>query len=95
MYWVVLPEPRDAVRAASYHAINAAIAQAAATFPDGVRVVDIGPAISPGGVYRRQAMYRGKLRLIRAPDGLHLANAGIHLASEVIERVMRRDGMVR
>jgi hypothetical protein len=40
-------------------------------------------------------MYRGKRRLIREPDGIHLANAGIHIATEYIERVMRRDGMVR
>ena len=95
VYWVLLPEPRDEIRVASYHAINAAVVQAAATFADGVRVVDIGPAISPGGVYRESAMYRGKLRVIRAPDGLHLANAGIHLATEVVERIMRRDGMIR
>jgi hypothetical protein len=95
VYWVLLPAPREADRVASHHAINAAIAQAAATFPDGVRLVDLGPAISPGDIYREKAMYRGKLKVIREPDGIHLANAGIHLATEVIERVMRRDGMVR
>ena len=95
VYWVLLPAPRDPDRVASYRAINGAIAQAAATFPDGVRVVDIGPAISPGDVYREKAMYRGRLEVIRDPDGLHLARAGIHLATEVIELAMRRDGMVR
>jgi hypothetical protein len=95
VYWILLPAPRDADRVASNHAINGAIRQAAATFADGVRVVDIGPAISPGDVYREKAMYHGELKVIREPDGIHLANAGIHLATEVIERVMRRDGMVR
>ncbi len=95
VYWLLLPEPRDAPRVAAYDAVNVAIAQAASTFPNGVRVVDIGPAISPGGVYRETAMYRGKLRVIRAPDGLHLDNAGVHLAAAVVERVMRRDGMLR
>jgi hypothetical protein len=95
VYWVLLPAPREADRVASNHAINGAIAQAAATFPDGVRVVDIGPAISPGGVYREKAIYHGELKVIREPDGIHLANAGIHLATEVIERAMRRDGMLR
>ena len=38
-------------------------------------------------------MYRGRLRVIREPDGIHLANAGVHLASEVILRAMRRDGV--
>ena len=95
VYWALHPAPRDADRVPSYDAINGAIRQAAATFPDGVRTVDIGRVISPGGVYREQAMYRGKLKVIRAPDGIHLANAGIHIATEYLERVMRRDGMVR
>jgi hypothetical protein len=95
VYWVLLPAPRDADRVVSIHAINGAIRQAAATFPDGIRVVDIGPAISPGDVYRETAMFRGRLRVIREPDGMHLANAGLHIATEVIERAMRPDGFVR
>jgi len=95
VYWVLLPAPREADRVTSHRAINSAILRAAATFPDGIRAVDVGPAISPGNIYREKAMYRGKLKVIREPDGIHLANAGIHLATEVIERVMRRDGMVR
>ena len=94
-YWVLLPAPRDRARVESFRAINAAIAQAAATFPDGIRIVDLGPAISPGDRYRQTAMYRGQRARIRMPDGIHLANAGIHLATEVIARAMRRDGMVR
>jgi hypothetical protein len=95
VYWCLLPAPRDADRVASHHAINGAIRQAAATFPDGVRTVDVGRVISPGDVYRETAMYRGERKVIREPDGIHLANAGIHLATEYLERVMRRDGIVR
>lgn len=95
VYWILLPAPRDAGRVASHHAINGAIRQAAATFPDGIRTVDIGAVISPGDVYREKAMYGGSLKAIREPDGIHLANAGVHLATEVIERAMRRDGMLR
>ncbi len=95
VYWILHPAPRDADRVPSHDAINRAIAQAAATFPDGIRTVDIASVISPGGVYREKAMYRGRLKVIREPDGIHLANAGIHLATEYLERVMRRDGMLR
>jgi hypothetical protein len=93
VFWVLLPAPRDADRVESNHAINRAIRAAAATFPDGIRTVDIGPAISPGDVYRETAEYHGRLRVIREPDGIHLANAGVHLASDVILRAMRRDGV--
>ncbi len=95
VYWILHPAPRDADRVASHHAINDAIRQAAASFPDGIRTVDIGRVISPGGVYRETAWYRGELEVIREPDGIHLANAGIHIATEHLERAMRRDGMVR
>ena len=96
MYWVLHPAPRDADRVALARTRSTArSAQAAATFPDGIRTVDIGRVISPGGVYRETAMYRGKLEVIREPDGIHLANAGIHIATEYLERAMRRDGMVR
>jgi len=95
VYWILHPAPRDADRVASHQAINSAIRQAAATFPDGIRTVDIGRVISPGDVYRETAMYRRELKVIREPDGIHLANAGIHIATEYLERVMKRDGMVR
>jgi hypothetical protein len=93
VYWVLLPAPRAAGRVVSNHAINRAITRAAATFPDGITLVDIGPAISPGDRYRRTAIYHGRRAVIRQPDGIHLANAGVHLASQVILRVMRRDGV--
>jgi hypothetical protein len=93
VFWVLLPAPREADRAASSHAINRAITTAAASFRDGIRIVDIGPAISPGDVYRDRAMYRGRLRAIREPDGIHLANAGVHIASDVILRALRREGV--
>jgi hypothetical protein len=93
VFWVLLPAPRDPGRVESTHAINHAILAAAAAFPDGIRVVDIAPVISPGDVYRDKAIYRGQLKLIREPDGIHLANAGVHLATDVILRAMRRDGV--
>ncbi len=95
VYWILLPAPRDPRRVESIHAINEAIQRAAATFDDGIAVVDIRPAISPGDRYRETAIYHGRRRPIRETDGIHLANAGVHLACEVILRDMRRDGLVR
>jgi hypothetical protein len=93
VYWVLLPAPRAADRVDSNHAINTAIRRAAATFPEGIKLVDIGPAISPGDHYRLTAIYRGRRAVIREPDGIHLANAGVHIATDVILRAMRRDGV--
>ncbi len=93
VYWVLLPAPRDPRRVELTDAINAAIERAAAGFPDGVAVVDLGPAISPGNRYRETAIVGGRRVAVRAADGIHLANAGIHIASRVILRAMRRDGL--
>ncbi len=93
VYWVLLPAPRDPRRVESNHAINAAIRQAAAAYPDGVRVVDIGPAISPADVYRSTAIFHGRRVVIREPDGIHLMGVGVHIATQVIVRAMRRDGV--
>jgi hypothetical protein len=95
VYWVLLPIARDPARTASIHAINGAIAQAAATFPDGVRLVDIAPAITPHGQYTDTIMYHGKRVVIRQGDGMHLANAGDHVVAQIILRAMRADGLVR
>ena len=94
VYWVLLPAPRD-VRRVEIRAINEAIERAAATFHDGIAIVDIRPAISPGGRFRATAIYRGRRAKIREDDGIHLANAGVHIACEVILRAMRRDGLLR
>ena len=93
VYWLALPASRDDAREPSRLAINAAIARAAATFADGVRIVDVEAVISPGGVYRETAMYRGRRRVIRARDGLHLAGAGIELTADAIARALRGDAM--
>ncbi len=93
VFWVLPYTPRDVARVEATRAIRQAIIAAAARFADGVRLVDLQPAISPGDIYREQARYRGTQRTIRASDGIHLANAGVHIASEVILRAMRRDGV--
>lgn len=89
---MLLPAPRDPSRVFAEE-INAAIAQAAARFTDGIRLVDLAPAISPGDRYRPTAIYHGRRALIRDPDGIHLANAGVHIATQVILRALRRDGV--
>ncbi|HEX4363371.1 MAG TPA: hypothetical protein VHZ75_02405 [Solirubrobacteraceae bacterium] len=94
VYWVLLPLARDPARTESIKAINAAITQAAASIGDGVRLVDIAPDVTPHGQYTDTIAYHGKQVAVREPDGMHLANAGVHIATTVILRAMRRDGLV-
>lgn len=93
VFWVMLPAPADTRRAESYAAINSAIRRAASTFADGVRPVDIAAVISPGDRYTETITHRGRRELVRDPDGIHLANRGVHIATEIILRAMRSDGV--
>ncbi len=95
VYWVLLPAPRDLARVESIHAINAAITRAAGAFADGVTLVDIAPLISPGDRFVDAITYRGKRVVVRETDGMHLANAGVHIATNLILRAMRRDGIAQ
>ena len=39
--------------------------------------------------------FRGRRTSVRAPDGFHLSAPGIHIAAPILERQLRRDGLVR
>ena len=51
--------------------------------------------ISPGDRYVDEITYGGKRVVVRETDGMHLANAGVHIATNIILRAMRRDGIAR
>jgi hypothetical protein len=93
VYWILLPAPKDP-RRDEIPVINNAVRAAAAQFDDGVRVIhEIADVISPGGVFHRSIFYRGKQRIVREPDGIHLQGYGIRIASSILLRALREDGI--
>ncbi len=94
VYWFTLPAPRDPAAAAIFRAINEAYAEAAASFPADVRVIDIRPVFTPGGRYRDSMYYQGRYVTVREPDGYHLSLAGDQIATAILIGAMRADGLL-
>ena len=86
--WLLLPTPRDPRRQVISEVVNAAIREAAlAADSQVVSVVPIDSVISPGG-FRRTLSYRGRDRVVRQADGVHLTMAGAAIATDMIMRVL-------
>jgi hypothetical protein len=96
VYWVLLPAARSPTMAAAFRAVNVGIRQAAAGFDDGVHALDrLANVIAPGDVFEQSIRYKGRLRVVREPDGFHLAPAGVHIAMGTILEQLRADGLLR
>jgi hypothetical protein len=96
VYWVLLPAARNPAMATAFRAVNVAIRQAAAGFDDGARALDrLANVIAPGDVFEQSITYKGRLRVVREPDGFHLAPAGVHIAMGTILQQLRADGLLR
>lgn len=85
--WLTLPTPADPRRQVITDAVNAAVARAAAGDPR-VTIVALDQVISPGGRFTRTLRYRGRTRVVRAPDGVHLSVAGTAIAADLLVRVL-------
>ncbi|MDX6688954.1 MAG: uncharacterized protein QOG15_411 [Solirubrobacteraceae bacterium] len=93
VYWILLPAPRDP-RRVEIPVINGAVRTAAAQFSDGVRVIhELADVVSPGGVFHESILYRGVQRVVRAPDGIHLAKYGVRIGASILLRALRQDGI--
>lgn len=95
VYWVLLPAHRDPGPGGVFRAVNTAVRIAARLFPKRVRVIDeIAKTLSPNGGFREQIVHRGRLTTVRRDDGYHLAPAGRAIASTILLRAMRQDGLL-
>lgn len=98
VYYALLPAPRlppdNPRKVQEFQAVNAAIRAAAASFPDGVRVIaEIADVIAPGGEYRDAITYRGRMTVVRERDGVHLARSGLQIAAAIVRRRLSADAM--
>jgi hypothetical protein len=95
VYWLTLPAPRPAQWRSIYPAVNRAIRRAAAALDGRARVVDLARTFTPGGSFRASMVWHGHRQTVRAPDGVHLSPTGAAIAAALVERAMRRDGVIR
>jgi hypothetical protein len=95
VYWLLLPTPRSQNFARVFRPVNRALRKAATSFPGVVHLIDLGRTFTPGGRFRQTMIWHGRRVSVRQADGVHLSIAGASIATELIVRRMRRDGLVR
>ena len=94
VYWLLLPTPRAKNFQAVFGPVNRALRAAARSFPGVVHVVDLGATFTPGGRFRQTMRWQGRTVSVRQEDGVHLSVAGASIATTLIVRRMRRDGLI-
>jgi hypothetical protein len=94
VYWLLLPTPRSTRFQTVFRPVNRALRSAATSFPGVVHVVDLGATFTPGGRFRQTMRWRGRTVTVRQADGVHLSVAGASIATTLVLRRMRRDGLL-
>jgi hypothetical protein len=94
VYWLTLPAPEPAQWRPVYPAVNRAIKRAAARVGGPVRVLDIAKTFTPGFRFRRSMVWHGHRQTVRQDDGVHLSPSGASIAETLIERALRKDGVL-
>ncbi len=92
LLWLLLPVPRSAGQAAAFATVNDAVRDAAAGVR-GVRLLDLGNEISPGGVYTDGVTDGDTTVPVRAEDGVHLSDRGASIAADAVLRDLRDAGV--
>ncbi|MDQ6811249.1 MAG: hypothetical protein M3Z95_05070, partial [Actinomycetota bacterium] len=93
VYWLLLPAPREALRAPLFEAVNDAVRLLAPQFGTALRLIATDAAISPGG-YQQVVTYDGLKIRPRAPDGIHLNHEGACVERGLVTEALRADGLL-
>ena len=91
VFWLTVPLPRNPKYVGVISAVNRSVKDAARRSGARVTVVDLVPALSPGR-FRRSVRWRGRTRVVRAGDGIHLTRAGADIVVAKVLAAMRRTG---
>jgi lysophospholipase L1-like esterase len=90
--WITVPAPRNQGYTPAVAALNEAIRRAAGVTP-GAALLHLDKVFTPGFRYRDAIVYRGKRRRVRQ-DGFHLSVAGASIAASLVERELRKFGLL-
>ncbi len=93
IYWLLLPAPREALRAPLFEAVNNSIRLLAGEFGSSLRVIPNNTVISPGG-FKQTITYDGLRIHPRTPDGIHLTHEGACVERSLIVEALRADGLL-
>lgn len=88
--WMLLPTPENPARQRIEDTINAIAMSVAATRSD-ITLVHLEQALSPDGRFHRSIRWKGRTRVVRQYDGIHLTPAGARIAAELVVRTLDAD----
>jgi hypothetical protein len=93
VYWLLLPAPREALRAPLFEAVNNTLQLLAPEFGGALRLIPINTVISPGG-FQETITYDGVQIHPRTPDGIHLNHEGACVEQSLVVEALRADGLL-
>jgi hypothetical protein len=88
LYWLTVPRSRNDRQWEISQLVNESARIAAVPWLSQIRIIDLVPIFTPGGVYRDSMEIDGADTIVRDSDGLHLTRPGAELAADaVMERL--------
>ena len=86
--WILNPAMRRPGHQSVIAAINRA-ARIAQPGVEGVKIVDLGDVLTPGGFYSDSIQFGGKSVRVRQKDGVHMTVAGADIASRAVVAALK------
>jgi lysophospholipase L1-like esterase len=90
VYWITLPDQREAARQSIARVVNAAIEVGVQPWASQVHVINSVPIFTPSG-YRDAMPVKGVDTIVRESDGVHLNDAGSQLLAGYVLADLRLD----
>ncbi len=91
LYCLTVPTSRNERQWEISQLVNQSIKVAAVPWLSQVRVIDLVPIFTPGGVYRDSMEIDGEDTIVRESDGLHLTRPGAEVAADAVMERMGQD----
>jgi lysophospholipase L1-like esterase len=90
VYWITIPDPREADRQKIARVVDAAIPVGVQPWAADARVIDTVPIFTPSG-YRDSMSIEGTQTIVREPDGIHLNAAGSRMLARYVLADLAQD----
>jgi hypothetical protein len=94
VYWLLLPAPRELLRAPFYEVVNEALRVLATQIGPAMKLIPVDSVITPGYQFEETITYQGLQIHPRNPDGIHLDHAGACVERSLIVEAMLQDGLL-
>jgi hypothetical protein len=94
VYWLLLPAPRERLRAPFYQAVNEALRLLAPEFGGAMHLIAVDSVITPGYEFQETITYEALQIHPRNPDGIHLDHAGACVERSLVVEAMLEDGLL-